>query len=107
MSPLAIDGAAPMMTTKRIADSLCLNRISASGNHEIDGIVCNPVIIEPTAVRRTRTRDTAIPINAPTTMARLNPTAARRNVTPIARHVTPLPSSSPSRGNTVSGPGSV
>ena len=40
-------------------------------------------------------------------MARLNPIAARRIVTPIARHVTPSPSSSQSRGNTVSGPGSV
>ena len=56
MIPLAIDGAAPSTTTKRIACSLELNSRMASGNHAIDGIVCRPVIIEPIAVRSTRDR---------------------------------------------------
>ena len=48
MMPLAIDGAAPRMMTNMIADSVSPNIRIASGNHAIDGIVCRPVIIEPT-----------------------------------------------------------
>ena len=40
--PLAIDGAAPRTTTKRIAASVSLNSRIASGNQAIDGIVCRP-----------------------------------------------------------------
>ena len=47
--PLAIDGAAPSTTTNVIACSDSWNRRMASGNQAIDGIVCSPVIIEPTA----------------------------------------------------------
>jgi hypothetical protein len=49
INPLAIDGAAPMTTTNVIAPSDSLNRTMARGNQAIDGIVCSPVIIEPTA----------------------------------------------------------
>ena len=49
MRPLAIDGAAPSTTTKKIAPSVSWNSRIASGNHAIDGIVWRPVIIEPIA----------------------------------------------------------
>ena len=49
MRPLAIDGAAPRTTTNMIALSVSLNSRMASGNQAIDGIVCRPVISEPTA----------------------------------------------------------
>ena len=49
MSPLATEGAAPSTTTKVMAASLSLNSRMARGNQAIDGMVCKPVIIEPTA----------------------------------------------------------
>ena len=52
--PLAIDGAAPSTTTNMIAPSVSLNSRIASGNQAIDGMVCRPVISEPTADRSTR-----------------------------------------------------
>src|SRR5262245_25958669 len=107
MSPLATAGAAPITTTKKMAPSDSLNSSSASGNQAIDGIVCRPVIIEPTAVRSTLNRDTSTPMAVPTTTAIANPVAARRIVVPIACHVTDLPSSSHSRGRTTPGPGST
>ena len=58
MTPLAIDGAAPRITTNRIALSSAKSRI-ASGNQAIDGIVCRPVIIEPMPARSTRLRATS------------------------------------------------
>ncbi len=63
ISPLAIAGAAPRTTTKRIAPSVSLNSRIASGNHAIDGMVCRPVTSEPQAERSTRTRDTNEPID--------------------------------------------
>ena len=48
---MAIDGAAPSTTTNVIAPSDSLNSTMASGNQAIDGIVCRPVISEPTAER--------------------------------------------------------
>ena len=62
MRPLAIDGAAPRMTTNMIAASVSLNSRMASGNQATDGMVCRPVISEPTAARSTRDRETARPI---------------------------------------------
>ena len=53
MRPLAIDGAAPEHhheEDRRLRDP---NSRIANGNHTIDGMVCSPVISEPTAVRRT------------------------------------------------------
>ena len=67
MSPLAIDGAAPMTTTKMIALSLSLNSKSAAGNHATEGMVCSPVIIDPIAARSTLLRATSAPIVAPMT----------------------------------------
>ena len=67
--PLAIDGAAPRMTTNMIACSLSLNSTMASGNQAIDGIVCRPVISEPTAARSERNRDTSRPTTEPMTTA--------------------------------------
>ena len=58
MRPLAIDGAAPMTTTNRIAASVSLKSRMASGNQAIDGMVCRPVMSEPTAVRSGANRDT-------------------------------------------------
>ncbi len=59
ISPLAIAGAAPRMTTKRIAPSSSWNSAMASGNQAIDGIVWMPVIIEPIARRTIFELDTA------------------------------------------------
>ncbi len=53
ISPLAIDGAAPRMTTKVIASSVSLNSRIASGNQAIEGMVWSPVISEPIAERMT------------------------------------------------------
>jgi hypothetical protein len=69
MSPLAIDGAAPMTTTKKIAPSLSWNSNSARGYHATDGMVWSPVIIEPMAARSTGMRATAAPIAVPITIA--------------------------------------
>jgi len=51
--PLAIDGAAPRMTRNRIAELLLPNRRPANGTQAMDGIVCRPVISEPTAALST------------------------------------------------------
>ena len=69
MSPLAIAGAAPRTTTNRIASSDSLNRRMASGNHAIDGMVCTPVMSEPTAARTGLTRATTLPTATPMTVA--------------------------------------
>ena len=56
--PLAIDGAAVMMTMNKMAGVLLPNRMIANGIQTTDGIVCRPVIIEPTAARTGGTRAT-------------------------------------------------
>ncbi len=80
MMPFAIDGAAPRMTTKRMALSLSWNNTMPSGTHATDGIVCSPVIMDPIAARSTGTRATASPTTPPITIDDPNPTAARRIV---------------------------
>ena len=42
----------------------------ANGNQAIDGIVCSPVMIEPTAARSGGIRDTTAPTTTPTRIAR-------------------------------------
>ena len=69
IKPLAIDGAAPSTTTNRIADSFSPNTTMDAGNQAIDGIVCRPVIIEPTPERRIFERDTSNPTTVPRTSA--------------------------------------
>ncbi len=69
MSPLAIDGAAPITTTKKIAPSLSLKMMIASGYHATDGMVCSPVIIDPIAARRIGIRATAAPSITPMAIA--------------------------------------
>ncbi|CAB4775752.1 unannotated protein [freshwater metagenome] len=105
--PLATDGAAPSTTTKKIAASDFLKSRTARGNQAIEGIVCRPVISEPTALRTTRNWATAIPTSDPMTIATPNPTKARRIVVPIARQVIDVPRSLKNRGSTVAGPGST
>src|SRR5215218_1479880 len=80
MSPLAIDGAAPSTTTKKIAPSPSLNSRIASGNHATDGIVWSPVIREPTADRSTRLRATRAPTIVPITRAKAKPLNPRCSV---------------------------
>ena len=80
MSPLAIDGAAPSTTTKKIAPSPSLNSRIASGNHATDGIVCSPVISEPIADRSTRLRATSAPTIVPITSANAKPLNPRWSV---------------------------
>ena len=67
MRPLAIDGAAPSTTTNVIAPSVSLKSRMASGNQAIDGIVCRPVIIEPTAERAIFDDTTMAPMTPPMT----------------------------------------
>ena len=69
-SPFAIDGAAPSTTTKRMADSSSPKSRMASGNQAIEGMVCSPVINEPTAVRSSLKRATSTPMTTPMTTAR-------------------------------------
>ena len=69
ISPLAIDGAAPSTTTNVIAPSDSWNSTMASGNQAIDGIVCRPVISEPTAERAIREDTTIAPMATPMTRA--------------------------------------
>ena len=85
--PLAIDGAAPSTMTNRIAAGvLTPNKMIANGNQAIDGMVCNAVIIEPTAARSGLTRDTSAPTTSPMTRARPDPIAARLMVVAMACH---------------------
>ena len=74
---MAIDGAAPSTTTKRIACSVSWNSRIASGNQAIDGIVCRPVISEPMAIRRMRLRETWSPMIPPISSAAAKPMTAR------------------------------
>src|SRR6266540_849619 len=105
MSPFAIDGAAPRITTNVIAPSVSLNSRIASGNHAIEGIVWRPVIMDPTAARNTRTRATSAPITTPMTSASPNPIAARCSVMPAA--FIRSPKSSKSFSKTFAGGGST
>jgi hypothetical protein len=87
-SPLAIDGAAPSTTTNMIAVSLSLKSTMAAGNHATDGIVCSPVIIEPTAARSTGIRETNAPTTLPITRAIAKPCTARPSVRRAAGKIT-------------------
>ena len=69
MTPLAIDGTAPMRTTNRMARSVSWNRATASGSHATEGIVWNPVINEPRALRSIRLWATTTPSTVPITTA--------------------------------------
>ena len=107
ISPLAIAGAAPRMTTKRIAPSSSWNNTMASGNQAIDGIVWMPVIIEPIARRTIFELETANPMATPMTIDRAKPTIARWNVIPTARRTSPLSVMSHNEPATARGPGSA
>src|SRR6478735_7640466 len=107
MTPLAMDGTAPMRMTNRIACSESWKSRIASGNQAIDGIVCSPVIIEPIAARRIVDRATATPSTSPTTVAMRKPTTPRASVTPTACHSWPVPTWWASSANTGPGPGST
>ena len=107
ITPFAIDGAAPSTTTNKMARSVSLNSRIDSGNHAIDGIVCSPVMNEPTADRRMRDRATSAPTTTPITSDTANPTPARWPVMPSACHVVAFPNSCHRRGRTVPGPGST
>ena len=56
----------------------------ANGNQAMDGIVCSPVMIEPTAARSGGIRDTTAPTTTPTRIASAYPTTALCSVVPIA-----------------------
>src|SRR5438270_774470 len=105
MIPLAMAGAAPRMTTNRIADSLRPNSTIASGNQAMVGMVCSPVIMDPMAVRSTLDRATAMPTAEPTSSAMPYPMAARCMVLPAAFSRTPSPISRKNSRKTFSGPG--
>ena len=84
MTPLAMAGAAPRTTTKVMAVSESLNSSTASGSQAMVGMVCRPVIIDPTPARRIRLRDTARPTATPMTTEMPYPTTARWSVLPAA-----------------------
>jgi hypothetical protein len=73
----------------------------------MEGMVCSPVIIEPTALRRILDCETAAPITTPITNATPYPKIARCSVMKVA--LTRLPSVSPrhSSWSTGTGPGST
>ena len=79
----------------------------ANGNHAMDGIVCRPVISEPTARRSGRTRATRTPMTVPTMSARANPSTARESVVPIALQKRSVPSILASSESVVAGEGST
>src|SRR4029077_6168159 len=60
------------MTNKMVV-VLMPNKMIANGNQAIDGIVCSPVISDPTAARNGRILDTRAPMTAPISTARRNP----------------------------------
>jgi len=103
MRPFAIDGAAPSTTTKKIAPSSSLNSRIASGNQATEGIVCNPVIIEPIADRSTRLRATSAPMIVPITRANANPRNPRDSVVAAASML--VPKFSTNESHTRRGPG--
>jgi hypothetical protein len=65
MTPLAMAGTEPITVTNRMAPVDSLNSRIDHGTHATDGMVCSPVISEPKAARRTRTRATARPRTVP------------------------------------------
>src|SRR3954470_21546308 len=105
--PLAIDGAAPRITTNVIACSLSLNSRIASGNQAIEGMVWSPVISDPMAARRIEKRATPAPTTTPITIASAKPVTPRRNVIAIAFHRAAVRRSSHSRASTSTGLGST
>ena len=105
ISPLAIDGAAVMMTMNKMAGVLLPNRMIAKGIQTTDGMVCKPVIIDPTAARTGGTRATSRPTRVPMTRASAKPMTARRNVVPMACQSCPWFSWLHRPGNTWPGPG--
>jgi hypothetical protein len=76
--------------TNKMAVVLIPNKMMANGNQAIDGIVCSPVISEPTAALSGRILDTSAPITAPISTARPNPMTARSAVVPMACHSRPV-----------------
>src|SRR6266511_3113385 len=107
ISPFATDGAAPMMTTNRIALSLIWNSRMASGNHMIDGMVCRPVISEPIAARSGAKRETAAPTSVPIRTASAKPVMARTMVRRTPSQKSPVTIRSLRSEKTVAGPGST
>ena len=103
MTPLAMLGAAPRTTTNRMARSLRPNSRMASGNQEMLGMVCSPVISAPTAIRSGRTLATAMPTTVPITRDTANPTTARRPVVATADQNRSVPSISHSRDRVSAG----
>jgi hypothetical protein len=105
MTPLAIEGTAPIRMTNRIASSDIWNSRIARGNQAIEGIVCSPVIREPMAARRILDRATSMPSTSPSTQAMAKPTMPRVIVTPTAFQNSPFATWFPSSTKTGNGPG--
>ena len=101
------DGAAPSATTNMIAAPLISNSRMAKGNHSIDGMVCNPVFIEPTATRIDHERVTAMPTAPPITSENPKPIMACRMVCLTARHSSAVNRSFRSTAPTSAGEGST
>jgi hypothetical protein len=76
--------------TNKMAVVVMPNRMIANGNQAIDGMVCSPVIREPTAARSGAILDTSAPMTAPITTASPNPMTARPAVVAMACHSRPV-----------------
>ncbi len=100
ISPLAIEGAAPSTTTKKIAVSLNWKSRIASGNQTIEGMVWRAAIIEPIARRSSGICETAKPTTVPITRATANPSNARRIVVATPSQNSDVVTNSPSVANT-------
>src|SRR5215831_5855383 len=85
-----MDGAAASTITKPIAGVVIPNRMIANGNQASDGIVCRPVISEPTAARSGRILDTSAPKTVPITSAIAKPRTARWRVVSTACQNSPV-----------------
>ena len=78
------------MITNKMAVVEIPNKMMANGNQAIDGMVCRPVISEPTAARKGRILETRAPMTAPMSTARPNPMTARSAVVAMACHSRPV-----------------
>ena len=95
------------MMTNKMAVVEIPNKMIANGNQAIDGIVCSPVISDPTAARSGRILDTRAPMTAPISTARPNPMTARSAVVPMACHSSPVCSWSQRLARVAPGPGKI
>ena len=90
MSPLTIEGIAPIRMTKYTVASDRPNQMIAAGTQATEGSTCRPEMIGPTARRSGRTSASSRPIGVPTTIAMRKPTIPRSRLVRTASCRRPL-----------------